>query len=170
MILMWYGQEDIPHGWHICDGTNGTPNLIDKFIRAGYSSEEVNPEGVDEENRITLKEDNLPEHHHQHKSHKHKVSMTGTTGNSTVSVSSNDTYVNNDSSSSISSGEGSSSSAVTSVSYRTVYSSGGSHSHSIDISGSTDDAESEEQDREWLNKPIKIEPRHYKLIFIMKIE
>ena len=70
--------------------------------------------------------------------------MTGTTGNSTVSVSSNDTYVNNDSSSSISSGGGSSSSAVTSVSYRTVYSSGGSHSHSIDISGSTDDAESEE--------------------------
>lgn len=170
MILMWYGQEDIPHGWHICDGTNGTPNLIDKFIRAGYSSEEVNPEGVDEENRITLNEDNLPEHHHQHKPHKHDISMTGTTGNSTVSVSSNETFANSSSSYSISSGGESSSSVVTSVSYGMVYSSGGSHSHSIDIYGSTDDAESEEQDREWLNKPIKIEPRHYKLIFIMKIE
>ena len=96
--------------------------------------------------------------------------MTGTTGKSTVSVSSNNTFANDDSYSYISSGGESSSGAVTSVSYGTVYSSGGSHSHSIDISGSTDDAESEEQDREWLNKPIKIEPRHYKLIFIMKIE
>ena len=96
--------------------------------------------------------------------------MTGTTGNSTVSVSSNETFANSSSSYSISSGGESSSSVVTSVSYGMVYSSGGSHSHSIDIYGSTDDAESEEQDREWLNKPIKIEPRHYKLIFIMKIE
>lgn len=172
MILMWYGQETIPHGWHICDGTNGTPNLIDKFIRAGYSLEEVNPEGVDEENRITLKEDNLPEHHHQHKPHKHNISsITGTTGSSSVSVSSSDTYAVYGSSSSISSGGDSSSSVLTSLNYSPVYSSGGSHSHSINISGgTTDEVESKEQDRTWLNKPIKIEPRHYKLIFIMKIE
>jgi hypothetical protein len=32
-ILMWSGAvEDIPAGWALCDGTNGTPDLRDKFI------------------------------------------------------------------------------------------------------------------------------------------
>ena len=34
-IKMWYPDSgNIPTGWQICDGTNGTPNLIDKFIKA----------------------------------------------------------------------------------------------------------------------------------------
>jgi hypothetical protein len=29
----WYGNaEDIPAGWFICDGTNGTPNMIGRFM------------------------------------------------------------------------------------------------------------------------------------------
>jgi len=32
-VIMWYGLKNkIPAGWVICDGTNGTPNLVDKFI------------------------------------------------------------------------------------------------------------------------------------------
>lgn len=32
-ILMWHGAiVDIPAGWAICDGNNGTPDLRDKFI------------------------------------------------------------------------------------------------------------------------------------------
>ena len=32
-IIMWSGSvESIPTGWRLCDGTNGTPNLQDKFI------------------------------------------------------------------------------------------------------------------------------------------
>lgn len=28
MIMLWYGSEaTIPSGWHLCDGTMGTPNL-----------------------------------------------------------------------------------------------------------------------------------------------
>lgn len=34
-IIMFNSIQEIPDGWHICDGTNGTPNLIDKFIKAG---------------------------------------------------------------------------------------------------------------------------------------
>lgn len=34
-IIMFNSIQKIPDGWHICDGTNGTPNLIDKFIKAG---------------------------------------------------------------------------------------------------------------------------------------
>ncbi len=34
-ILIWSGVlADIPKGWQLCDGTNGTPNLLDKFIRS----------------------------------------------------------------------------------------------------------------------------------------
>ena len=38
-IIMFNGA-DIPDGWTICDGTNGTPNLIDKFIKAGNELKE----------------------------------------------------------------------------------------------------------------------------------
>lgn len=33
-IIMWSGAT-VPTGWYLCDGTNGTPNLADKFILAG---------------------------------------------------------------------------------------------------------------------------------------
>lgn len=33
IITIWSGTiADIPSGWHICDGTAGTPDLRDKFI------------------------------------------------------------------------------------------------------------------------------------------
>lgn len=32
-ISMWHGlTENIPNGWVLCDGTNGTPDLRDRFI------------------------------------------------------------------------------------------------------------------------------------------
>lgn len=34
MIVMFNGGMDIPDCWAICDGSNGTPNLIDSFIKA----------------------------------------------------------------------------------------------------------------------------------------
>ena len=34
MILMWHGLlSTIPSGWVLCDGNNGTPNLLDRFIQ-----------------------------------------------------------------------------------------------------------------------------------------
>ena len=36
--IIMYNGSSIPEGWAICDGTNGTPNLIDRFIVAGTSS------------------------------------------------------------------------------------------------------------------------------------
>ena len=36
MIGWWIGSvASIPVGWHLCDGSNGTPNLVDKFIKIG---------------------------------------------------------------------------------------------------------------------------------------
>lgn len=35
-ITIWCGDETtIPHGWQLCDGTNGTPDLRDRFVRGG---------------------------------------------------------------------------------------------------------------------------------------
>lgn len=38
-IVAWSGTADtIPSGWYLCDGNNGTPNLIDRFVMGGTSS------------------------------------------------------------------------------------------------------------------------------------
>jgi len=34
MIMMFSGAT-IPNGWALCDGTNGTPNLVDRFVLGG---------------------------------------------------------------------------------------------------------------------------------------
>lgn len=39
MILFWNGSIGaVPSGWHICDGTSGTPDLRDQFIVGGDGS------------------------------------------------------------------------------------------------------------------------------------
>ena len=43
-IVMFHGNyNNIPKGWHICDGNAGTPNLIDRFI-VGAKSQGANPQ------------------------------------------------------------------------------------------------------------------------------
>lgn len=33
MIMLWHGSvATIPSGWHLCDGTVGTPDLRDRFV------------------------------------------------------------------------------------------------------------------------------------------
>ena len=33
VIVMWAGTiATVPSGWYLCDGQNGTPNLLDRFI------------------------------------------------------------------------------------------------------------------------------------------
>lgn len=43
-IIMFNSAENIPDKWQICDGTNGTPNLVDKFIKAGTTLKEESME------------------------------------------------------------------------------------------------------------------------------
>lgn len=60
-IIMYNGKaEEIPSGWAICDGTNGTPNLIDRFILAStYAG------GTGGNSQITLSVSQLPPHRHR---------------------------------------------------------------------------------------------------------
>ena len=56
-IIMFSGlMSEIPDGWAICNGENGTPNLIGKFIKAWTTSGETGGS-----NSITLSSSNLPE-------------------------------------------------------------------------------------------------------------
>lgn len=46
MISLWYGATgSVPVGWYLCDGTNGTPDLRDRFIVGAGSSYAVNATG-----------------------------------------------------------------------------------------------------------------------------
>lgn len=39
MVFLWYGLlSDIPAGWQLCDGSNGTPNLRNRFIIGARAS------------------------------------------------------------------------------------------------------------------------------------
>lgn len=183
---MYNGELPIPYGWAICDGNNGTPNLIGRFIKAGTSIGEI-PSDLNEDNELVIKQENLPIHSHPHKEHTHNIQFEnayGTTSTETVNVSSSDTFDYLLSSSSTSvvdsvSGDGitsSSTSVINSVSasYETVHSSGG-HSHTVSLDNLSATLSKEQSTEisltslDYPNKPIKIEPRSYSLIFIMKL-
>ena len=46
MIIMWSGsQASIPSGWLLCNGSNGTPNLMDRFVIGAGDSYAVGATG-----------------------------------------------------------------------------------------------------------------------------
>ena len=72
VIVMWSGtKETIPTGWGLCDGTKGTPNLIDRFVFGA-----VNAGVTGGNNSLTLTAANIPSHTHTTGSHTHTFSGT----------------------------------------------------------------------------------------------
>jgi len=62
-IVMWSGTiANIPIGWHLCDGTSGTPNLVDRFIVGAGSMYEVGATGGEATHILTVAE--LAQHTH----------------------------------------------------------------------------------------------------------
>jgi hypothetical protein len=61
-IKMYNGLlNNIPEGWHICDGTEGTPDLTDRFIVAGTSVGPTDVRPLNElKNGILIETSNLP--------------------------------------------------------------------------------------------------------------
>jgi len=46
VISLWYGAiGSVPTGWYLCDGSNGTPDLRDKFVVGAGSTYSVNATG-----------------------------------------------------------------------------------------------------------------------------
>lgn len=147
-IIMFNGTaSEIPEGWHICDGTEGTPNLIGKFIKA--DSESGNTGG---ESEIKILEENMPKHTHtftgdvvttsESGSHSHDYTIYG--GLSGASDSGDGWY------------------EVSKTDEHRTTSEAGAHTHTIDMSSAQLSYQGE-------GKPIKWEPSYYSLIYIMKI-
>lgn len=61
LIAMWSGKQ-IPTGWKLCDGQNGTPDLSDKFIMGASTADNIGETGGND--RVTLSIENLPAHTH----------------------------------------------------------------------------------------------------------
>lgn len=142
--IIMFGGQNIPEGWHICDGTNGTVDLIDKFIKGGrYTGLEGG------ETEIQLTKDNMPEHTHQ------VISGTVTTSEAGGHTH---TYTKPISGSCENAHDETKITSTTTAD--TSYA--GQHTHTIDIS-------SAQLTTEGLGKPLKWEPKYYTLIFIQRI-
>lgn len=78
-IVIWSGTADnIPAGWQLCDGTNGTPDLRDKFVLGAGTNHAVGKNGGSEE--VTLTVGQMPKH-----LHKISISVAGSGSNMTNS-------------------------------------------------------------------------------------
>ena len=63
-IIIWSGSVDnIPAGWVLCDGSNGTPNLTDRFVLGAGNRYSVGAKGGEEEHTLTISE--MPSHSHE---------------------------------------------------------------------------------------------------------
>lgn len=72
-IIMFNSAENIPNKWQICDGTNGTPNLIDKFIKAGTTLKEESIELTKYTNSTETPGETTPEQPEQSEDNKYKL-------------------------------------------------------------------------------------------------
>ncbi len=61
LICMWSGSE-VPLGWYLCDGTNGTPDLRNRFIVGSGSTYSIGNTGGS--NTVTLTTAQMPSHTH----------------------------------------------------------------------------------------------------------
>ena len=62
-IIMWSGAPiSIPSGWQLCDGTNDTPDLRDRFVVGVGTKYQVGDKGGTDAHRLTIEE--MPAHSH----------------------------------------------------------------------------------------------------------
>lgn len=145
-IIMFNGlSSEIPKGWHICDGTEGTPNLTGKFIKASNTSGETGGKST-----IQILEENMPRHTHTFVGNQVTTSESGAhthtiRGKCGKSDNANDRDCLE---------TGSETDLITT-------SQSGAHTHTIDMSATQLSYQGE-------GKPIEFEPLYYSLIYIMK--
>lgn len=168
-IIMWGGAiVDVPNGWALCDGNNGTPNLQDRFIVGAGNSYTVGDTGGSDSVAIT--ETQLPAHGHSFSattsnggSHGHTGS-TNTTGSHNHSVSIKDGTHYNIANSTLSGG-------ATGNSTTDYVNHGGDHSHSvsIDSNGSHSHSISGTTSSIGNGESHENRPPYYALAYIMKL-
>lgn len=165
MIMMFSGtswsSSAMDGKWRVCDGTNGTPNLVDKFVK-GASSLSGNPvDNYGGNATVTLDITKIPEH-----SHTIAGTISGTTGvegehthQQSVSQSENEVADHT----ALQANLMTFNKGLTTVSTGAANPISHSHSFSGVFSGNSGNA------GQTSPGSIAINPSHYKLIYIMKI-
>lgn len=65
VIVMWSGAANaIPAGWTLCNGSNGAPDLRNRFVVGAGGGYSVGERGG--QDRVTLTVDQIPSHNHQY--------------------------------------------------------------------------------------------------------
>ena len=86
VVTMWYGASNtIPSGWVMCDGTNGTPDLRDRFVIGAGSSYSLSDTGGSKDAVVVS-------HSHSTASHSHSFSGSSNFSGNTGNPSSNHTH------------------------------------------------------------------------------
>lgn len=81
MIMMWSGLvANIPTGWAICDGGNGTPDLRDRFIMGAGGSYATGSTGGSADAVVVSHTHNITGHTNARGAHTHEVILTGVGG------------------------------------------------------------------------------------------
>jgi microcystin-dependent protein len=85
-VVMFSGSlSDIPSGWLLCDGSNGTPDLTDRFVK-GDATPYSASYATGGQDSYSLSEDQLPSHTHSHGSvgstgdHSHSANWRNNSG------------------------------------------------------------------------------------------
>lgn len=138
-IQIWNGPiDEIPYGWSLCDGTDGTPNLIDRFIKS-IPDTGTDPGATGGQHTLHLSTNQMPAHAHSGStssdgSHSHSGAGSHDAGYSTTGGGGPNNYGNDSAS----------------------VQSGGAHSHSVSI------------DPVGNGDPIDNRPAYQEIVFIQK--
>ena len=95
VILLWSGSiGSIPSGWNLCDGTNGTPDLRNRFVVAAGDTYAVGATGGADS--VTLDASQMPAHTHTFSgstnttgAHTHTVAAGNSSGGSNIITTGN---------------------------------------------------------------------------------
>jgi microcystin-dependent protein len=86
VIVIWSGASNaIPSGWYLCNGSNGTPDLRDRFVVGAGNSYAVAATGG--ASTVALSTAQLPSHNHSFTGSSHSHTFTGTAHNHSGSIS-----------------------------------------------------------------------------------
>ena len=157
MIILWSGSTgNIPTGFVLCNGSNGTPNLTDRFVVGAGSAYGVGATGGT--SSVTLSTSNLPSHNH---------SFSATTSN--VNLSHNHGYQ----SANHPTGSGPEQNQTGGPEDRTTFNVNkttgnalGNHNHTV--SGTTGNPSDRGTSRQGVCQPVDKRPRYNALCYNMK--
>lgn len=177
LIAIWSGAiADIPIGWALCDGNNGTPDLTDKFVIGAGST--YDPDDTGGAASVTLTGTELPAHTHTGPSHTHTgPSHSHTAGSLATSTTGSHTHTYSTTTGSFNFDVGTFGSGATEDkgSNNDNTGSNGNHSHTMsgstgtDGTGATGSGGTGNTGSTGTGSAFSILPPYYALAFIMKI-